>query len=254
MLIVGTDSYTMTYGALGAAGASPGFSEMAYVATTGTLWFKVPKSIKFHINGMLAQRVMSKDVILYLAGKYSENVAQYMSVEYTGPTAQKMSLNSRMTLANMTAEIGAKFVFIEPDEKVIDYLTGRSKNSFEVVKADTDASYEQIYEENVANLEPQVSLPFSVDHVKPVSKVNGVKIDQAVLGSCTNGRLEDLRIAAEVLHNKKIYPDVRLLVIPASSDVYREALSEGLIDSFIESGAIVCHSVVGPATGVIWDC
>ena len=156
----------MTYGALGAAGASLGFSEMAYVATTGTLWFKVPKSMKFNINGKLARRVMSKDVILYLAGKYSENVAQYMSVEYTGQTVKEMSLASRMTLANMTAEIGAKFAFIEPDEKVFDYLTGRAKNSFEVLKADADASYEQVYEEDVVNLEPQVALPFSVDQCK----------------------------------------------------------------------------------------
>jgi 3-isopropylmalate/(R)-2-methylmalate dehydratase large subunit len=249
MLIVGTDSHTMTYGALGAAGASLGFSEMAYAATTGTLWFKVPKSMHFNINGNLARRVMSKDIILYLAGKYSENAAQYMAVEYAGQTIKDMSLASRMTLTNMTAEIGAKFALIEPDEKVNDYLMGRSKNSFEVVKADAGASYEQIYEENVADLEPQVALPFSVDNVKPVSKVHNVKIDQAVLGSCTNGRLEDLRIAAEILRNKNIHPDVRLLVIPASSDIYREALSEGLIDSLMESGAIFCHSCCGPCNG-----
>ena len=249
MLIVGTDSHTMTYGALGAAGASLGFSEMAFVATTGTLWFKIPKSMKFNINGKLAHRVMSKDIILYLAGKYSVNVAQYMSVEYTGQTIKDMSLASRMTLTNMTAEIGAKFAFIEPDKKVADYLKGRAKNLFEVVKADTDASYEQIYEENVANLEPQVALPFSVDNVKPVSKVNNIRIDQAVLGSCTNGRLEDLRMAAEILRGKKVHPDVRMLIIPASSDIYREALSEGLIDSFMESGAIFCHSCCGPCNG-----
>lgn len=249
MLIVGTDSHTMMYGALGAAGAALGFSEMAYAAATGTLWFKVPKSMKFNINGKLARRVMSKDVILYLAGKYSENVAQYMSVEYTGQTIKEMSLASRMTLANMTAEIGAKFAFIEPDEKVIDYLKGRAKGSFEVVRADADASYERVYEENVADLEPQVALPFSVDNVKQVSQVNNVRIDQAVLGSCTNGRLEDLRIAAEILRNKKVHPDVRMLVIPASSDTYREALKEGLIDSFMESGAIFCHSCCGPCNG-----
>ena len=249
MLIVGTDSHTMTYGALGAAGASLGFSEMAFVATTGTLWFKIPKSMKFNINGKLAHRVMSKDIILYLAGKYSVNVAQYMSVEYTGQTIKDMSLASRMTLTNMTAEIGAKFAFIEPDKKVADYLKGRAKNLCEVVKADTDASYEQIYEENVANLEPQVALPFSVDNVKPVSKVNNIRIDQAVLGSCTNGRLEDLRMAAEILRGKNVHPDVRMLIIPASSDIYREALSEGLIDSFMESGAIFCHSCCGPCNG-----
>jgi 3-isopropylmalate/(R)-2-methylmalate dehydratase large subunit len=249
MLIVGTDGHTMMYGALGAAGAALGFSEMAYVAATGTLWFKVPKSMKFNVNGTLAPRVTSKDVILYLAGKYTENVAQYMSVEYTGQTVQEMSLASRMTLTNMTAEIGAKFAFIEPDEKVLDYLNGRAKNSFEVVKADSDASYEQVYEESVSALEPQVALPHSADNVKPVSQVKDVKIDQAVLGSCTNGRLEDLRIAAEILRNKKIHPDVRMLVIPASADVYREALHEGLIDSFMDAGAIFCHSCCGPCNG-----
>ena len=249
MLIAGTDSHTMTYGALGAAGASLGFSEMAYVATTGTLWFKVPKSMKFTINGKLAPRVMSKDVILYLAGKYSENAAQYMSVEYVGQTVQSMSLASRMTLCNMTAEIGAKFAFIDQDATVTDYLKGRAKDSFETVKADPDASYERVHEENVADLDPQVALPHTVDNVKPVSQVKNVKIDQAVLGSCTNGRLEDLRIAAEILRGKKVYPDVRMLVIPASTDVYREALREGLIDSFMESGAILCHSCCGPCNG-----
>jgi homoaconitate hydratase family protein len=249
MLIVGTDSHTMTYGALGAAGASLGFSEMAYAAATGSLWFKVPKSMKFNINGRLAPRVMSKDVILYLAGKYSENVAQYLSVEYTGQTVRDMSLASRMTLANMTAEIGAKFAFIDQDERVTDYLKGRARNPFETVKADPDASYEQVYEESVADLEPQVALPHTVDNVKPVSKVSHAKIDQAVLGSCTNGRLEDLRIAAEILRGKKVHPDVRLLVIPASSDVYREALREGLVESFMESGAILCHSCCGPCNG-----
>jgi homoaconitate hydratase family protein len=249
MLIVGTDSHTMTYGALGAAGASLGFSEMAYAAATGTLWFKVPKSMKFNINGRLSPRVMSKDVILYLAGKYSENVAQYMSVEYTGQTVKGMSLASRMTLANMTAEIGAKFAFIDQDKKVTDYLKGRAKNSFDTVKADPDASYEKVYDESVADLEPQVALPHTVDNVKPVSKVSHAKIDQAVLGSCTNGRLEDLRIAAEVLRGKKVHPDVRLLVIPASSDVYREALREGLVERFMESGAILCHSCCGPCNG-----
>jgi homoaconitase/3-isopropylmalate dehydratase large subunit len=222
---------------------------MAYAAATGTLWFKVPKSMKFNIDGRLAPRVMSKDVILYLAGKYSENVAQYMSVEYTGQTVKEMSLASRMTLTNMTAEIGAKFAFIDQDEKVIDYLKGRAKNSFDTVKADPDACYEKVYDESVADLEPQVALPHTVDNVKPVSKVSNAKIDQAVLGSCTNGRLEDLRIAAELLRGKKVHPDVRLLVIPASSDVYREALREGLIERFMESGAILCHSCCGPCNG-----
>jgi 3-isopropylmalate/(R)-2-methylmalate dehydratase large subunit len=249
MLIAGTDSHTMTYGALGAAGASLGFSEMAYVATTGTLWFKVPKSIKFNIEGQLAPKVMSKDVILFLAGKYTVNIAQYMSVEYYGQTVRDMSLSSRMTLANMTAEIGAKFAFTEVDNKVTDYLKSRALNSFESHTADSDAQYDQNYEENVSNLEPQVALPHTVDNVKPISAVKDVKINQAIIGSCTNGRLEDLRIAANILKGKKVHSDVRLLVIPASTEVSRAALKEGITDSLMESGAIFCHSCCGPCNG-----
>jgi 3-isopropylmalate/(R)-2-methylmalate dehydratase large subunit len=249
MLIVGTDSHTMTYGALGAAGASLGFSEMAYVATTGMLWFKVPKSMKFNINGKLAPRVMSKDVILHLAGKYTVNVAQYMSVEYYGQTVKDMSVASRMTLANMTAEIGAKFAFTDQDEKVTEYLKGRAQGPYETLAADPDAYYDQIFEEDVANLEPQVALPSTVDNVKPASKAGDVRIHQAVLGSCTNGRLEDLRIATEILRGRKVHPDVRMLVIPASSAVYLDALKEGLISSLMESGAIFCHSCCGPCNG-----
>jgi len=154
-----------------------------------------------------------------------------------------------MTLANMTAEIGAKFAFIEPDQKVMDYLGGRAKQAFTVVRADPDASYERICEEDVGDLTPQVALPFSVDNVKPASQVKDVRIDQAVLGSCTNGRLEDIRAAAEILRGRKIHPDVRMLVIPASTDTYREAMSEGLVESLMESGAIFCHSCCGPCNG-----
>jgi len=249
MLIVGTDSHTMTYGALGAAGASLGFSEMAYAATTGTLWFKVPRSMKFILKGKLDHMVMSKDVVLYLAGKYSKNVAQYLSVEYAGSTVKGMSLASRMTLANMTAEIGAKFAFIEPDEIVTEYLNGRAKNSYNTVKADPDAAYVQVCEEDVTNLEPQVALPFSVDNVKPVSQVGDIKIDQAFLGSCTNARLEDIKIATEILRGKKIHPDVRMIVTPSSSETYRAAMKLGLIESLMDSGAIITHACCGICNG-----
>jgi len=249
MLIVGTDSHTMTYGALGAAGASLGFSEMAYVAANGKLWFKVPKTMKFTLNGRLAPRVTAKDVILYLAGKYSVNVAQYMSVEYYGEIIRSMSLAGRMTLANMTAEIGAKFAFVDVDETVYEYLKGRTDAPYEPVYADEDAVYENEYTEDLTALVPQVAMPFAVDNVAPASTLGDVKINQCVLGSCTNGRLEDLRAAADILRGKKVSPKVNFLVIPASTEVYRAAMHEGLIDVFLEAGAVVCHACCGPCNG-----
>jgi len=248
-LIVGTDSHTTTYGAFGAAGTGIGVSEMAYVLATGTLWFKVPETIKFYISGRLQPRVMSKDIILHIAGKYSTEIAQYKSVEFDGPVAKEMSLESRMTMSNMAVEIGAKFGFFEPDEKVTQYLSQRTDRTFQLLKPDKDAIYEKVYEVDVSSLEPQIALPFSVGNVMPISKIGEIKIDQAVLGSCTNGRIEDLRIAAEILKGKKVHPDTRVLVIPASAEVYKEALSEGIITALIDSGAIICNPSCGPCFG-----
>jgi len=248
-LIVATDSHTTTYGAFGAAGTGIGVSEMAYVLTTGTLWFKVPETIKFHMVGKLEPGVMSKDLILYIAGKYSAEVAQYKSVEFTGPVAQEMSLASRMTMSNMAVEIGAKFGFFEPDEKVTQYLTHRTDKSFDLLKADEEAIYERIYEIDVSALEPQVAVPFAVDNVKSISEVGEVRVDQAVLGSCTNGRLEDLRIAAKILEGREVHPDTRLLVIPASAEVYKEAVKEGILSVLIEAGGVICNPGCGPCFG-----
>lgn len=248
-LIVGTDSHTTTYGAFGAAGTGIGFSEMAYVLTTGKLWFKVPETIKLFIWGTLSPRVMSKDIILYIAGKYSTSVAQYKSVEFLGPVAKEMSIASRMTMSNMAVEIGAKFGFFEPDEKVRQYLASRTKKSFDLISPDEDAVYEREYEVDVTNLEPQIALPFAVDNVKPLSEVGMVRVDQAVLGSCTNGRLEDLRVAAEILKGRKVHPNTRLLVIPASAEVYKEALTEGILYTLVDSGAIICPPGCGPCFG-----
>jgi 3-isopropylmalate/(R)-2-methylmalate dehydratase large subunit len=249
MLVVGTDSHTMTYGALGAAGASLGFSEMAYAATFGKLWFKVPKTIRFTLNGKLNERVSAKDVIIWLAGKYSVNAAQYMSVEYYGQTVSDMDIAGRMTLANMTAEIGAKYAFTVIDEKVDTYLECRAKGEYFPAVADSDAVYEAAYVEDVSALEPQVACPYSVDNAKAVSALGDVHIDQAVLGSCTNGRLEDLREAAAIIRGRKVHPDVNFMVIPASTQVYADALHEGLIEEFIDAGAVVCHSCCGPCNG-----
>jgi len=248
-LIVGADSHTLTYGAFGAAGVGIGHSEMAYVLATGNLWFKVPETIKFVIRGDLPARVSSKDIILHIAGKYSVDVAQYKAVEFAGETCGEMSLSSRMTMSNMAAEIGAKFAFFEADEQVEGYLKGRTDEPFILIKADEDASYEKVYKEDVSGLEPQVAFPFSVDNVRAISKVGSIKIDQAVLGSCTNGRIEDLKAAVEVMSGRKVHPGVRMLVIPASYEVYQDSIREGILSRLIESGAILCNPGCGPCMG-----
>jgi homoaconitate hydratase family protein len=248
-LIVGSDSHTITYGAFGAAGTGIGSSEMAYVLTAGALWFRVPETIKFNLYGRLPRRVMSKDIMICLAGKYSVDIAQYKAVEFSGSACKEMTLSSRMTMSNMAAEIGAKFAFFEPDEKVFQYLKERTSEQLISLRADEDASYEKVFEEELSDLEPQVAFPFSPGHAKPISRVGDIRIDQAVLGSCTNGRLEDLRIAAEVMGTRKVHPDVRMLVIPASSEVYQDAIREGILARLAESGATICNTGCGPCAG-----
>ena len=248
-LIVGTDSHTTTYGAFGAGGTGIGTTDMAVVWVTGELWFRVPETIKFYIKGKLPKYVMSKDVILYIAGKYGTEVAQYKSVEFDGPTVKEMSIASRMTLSNMAMEIGAKFALIAPDEKTIEYVKSRTNKPFTPLYPDPDAVYEKVFELDVSELEPQVAFPHSVGNVKPISEAEGIKIDQAFLGSCTNGRFEDLAAAAEILKGRKVHPDVRMIVIPASREVYLEALRAGIIEIFLEAGAVVCNPTCGPCMG-----
>ena len=248
-LIVDTDSHTTAYGALGAAGTGIGTSEMAYVLTTGQLWFEVPETINFYLAGVLKPGIMSKDIILHIAGKYSTEVAQYKSIEFTGQVAHDMTLSSRMTMSNMAVEIGAKFGFFEPDEKVSKYLSGRTSKKYTPLFADKDATYEKTYEIDVSTLEPQVAFPYTIDNVKPISQADNIPVDQAILGSCTNGRLEDLEVAAKILKGRKVNSNTRFLVIPASVDVYKQAMSEGLMHQFIDSGAIICNPGCGPCFG-----
>lgn len=248
-LIVGTDSHTITYGALGAAGTGIGYSEMAYVMATGKLWFRVPETIQFRMEGDLPKGVMSKDILLCIAGQHSAEVAQYKAVEFTGSAARNMSLAGRMTMSNMSVELGAKFAFFEPDQKVAEFLKGRAKKSYAMTKADPDASYENIYGVDVSRLEPQVALPSNIDNVKSISQLGKVAIDQAFIGSCTNGRIEDLQIAASILKGRKVDRRVRLLVIPASWEVYREALKSGILETLIDAGAVICNSTCGPCFG-----
>ena len=252
-LILGTDSHSTTYGAFGAAGTGIGVSEMAYVLATGELWMRVPSTIKIVLKGNLPERVTSKDVILYLAREYTTEMAQYKSLEFKGPTAEGMSIASRMTMANMGVELGAKFAFFEAEQKTVDYLLQYvqegAKKQVGIFKADPDARYEQIYEVDVSGLEPQVAFPHDVGNVKPISQVGDVKVDQAFLGSCTNGRFEDLAIAAEILKGKKVHPETRLIVFPASWEVYLEALRQGILEILIEAGAVVCNPGCGPCLG-----
>ncbi len=248
-LVVATDSHTTTYGALGAAGTGIGFSEMAYVLATGELWFRVPETIRFEISGALSPLVMSKDVILSIAGTYRTEVAQYKSIEFTGPVAENMTLGSRMTMSNMSVELGAKFGFFEPDDKVVDFLNGRARKAYSLVQPNLDAVYESVHRVDASILEPQVAFPQNIDNVKSISRVERVKIDQAFIGSCTNGRIEDLRIAAQILKGKKVHPQVRLIVVPASWEVYREALRAGILETLVDAGALICNSTCGPCFG-----
>ncbi|MDH5438422.1 MAG: 3-isopropylmalate dehydratase large subunit, partial [Candidatus Bathyarchaeota archaeon] len=248
-LIVGADSHTCTYGAFGAFATGIGSTEMAAVFTTGTLWFKVPPVIKINVNGRFREFVTPKDLILNIIGQIKADGAIYKGVEFTGSTVRSMSVDGRMTLCNMTVEMGAKAGIIEPDETTLNYVKDRVNQPFGPIKNDSDAAYERVLDVDITDLEPQVSCPSSVDNVKPVSEVGNVKIDQVFLGSCTNGRLEDLRLAAGFLRRRNIKKGIRMLVIPASQEVYSQALREGLIETFVEAGAYVCSPTCGPCFG-----
>jgi 3-isopropylmalate/(R)-2-methylmalate dehydratase large subunit len=250
-VIVGADSHTCTYGAFGAFATGIGSTEAAAVFATGKIWFKVPSTIKISVKGELQKFVTPKDLILAIIGKMRVDGAIYKAVEFTGPTIKKMSMAGRMTLCNMAVEMGAKNGIIEPDEITRDFLEGRVKSlpDFKALKSDQNSVYESTVEFDVSKMKPQVACPSSVDNVKPVSEVGNVPIEQAFIGSCTNGRIEDLRYAAQILKGKKVKDGVRALVIPASQEVYRQAMKEGLLEIFTDAGAIVCGSACGPCLG-----
>jgi len=250
-VIVGADSHTCTYGAFGAFATGIGSTEAAAVFATGKIWLKVPAAIKINVNGKFGKYVTAKDLVLNIIGKLGADGAIYKSAEFTGPTIREMSMAGRMTICNMAVEMGAKNGIVEPDETTRKFLQGRVKTlpDFAALKSDKDTAYERTMEFNVAELEPQVACPSSVDNVKPVSEVGNVPIEQAFIGSCTNGRIEDLRLAAQVIKGKKVKDGVRALVIPASQEVYKQALAEGLTEIFTDAGAVVCGSACGPCLG-----
>jgi homoaconitate hydratase family protein len=218
---------------------------------TGKIWLKVPEAIRINVNGKFGKYITAKDLVLNIIGELGVDGAIYKSAEFTGPTIREMSMAGRMTVCNMAVEMGAKNGIVEPDETTRKFLQGRVKTlpDFEALKSDKDAAYKQTVEFNVAELEPQVACPSSVDNVKPVSEVGNVPVEQAFIGSCTNGRIEDLRLAAQVMKGKKVKDGVRALVIPASMEVYKQALTEGLTEIFTEAGAMVCGSACGPCLG-----
>jgi len=248
-LIVGADSHTCTYGAFGAFATGIGSTEMAAVFVTGTLWFKVPRAIRVNVTGRFQDLVTPKDLILNIIGHIKVDGAIYDGVEFAGPAIRNMSVDGRMVLCNMAVEMGAKTGIIEPDKTTLNYVKNRTNKPLKPVKSDPDATYKKVLDLDVTDMEPQVSCPHSVDNVKPVSEVDEVEIDQAFIGSCTNGRLEDLRLAARLLERRKIQKGVRMLVTPASQEVYLKALREGLIKTFVEAGAYVCNPTCGPCLG-----
>ena len=250
MLIVGTDSHTTTYGAFGAFATGIGATDMAAVWSTGKIWLKVPETLGFNICGKLVSPLMSKDIILSIIGRIGSDGANYKSCEFFGDTIKNVSIDGRMCISNQAMEMGAKAAIIPPDEKTIKYLKSISKKTNEIIKSGKDVEYEKIFDINVEDIEPQVSCPDKVDNVKPVSQLTGTKIDQAVLGSCTNGRTEDLAIASQILKNKKISKNVRMIVIPASRMVYLEAIRKGYIENLLSSGATIVNPGCGPCLGL----
>jgi homoaconitate hydratase family protein len=246
-IVVGADSHTCTHGAFTAFATGIGSTEMAAVFASGKLWFKVPESIRINVNGKLKGNVMSKDLILYIIGEIKADGATYKAVEFTGNTIKEMSMESRMVMTNMVVEMGGKTGLIETDEKTKVFLEGRVNIPFKEIKADKNAKYSDEMEIEAERIEPMVSCPHSVDNVKPVSEVEGIEVDQVFIGSCTNGRLEDLRIVAKVLRNKKV--KTRTIVMPASREVLLNAIKEGIIEELIRAGCVVGVPGCGPCVG-----
>jgi 3-isopropylmalate/(R)-2-methylmalate dehydratase large subunit len=248
-LIIGADSHTCTHGAFGAFATGVGSTDMGAILATGKIWLKVPETIKIQVDGKLPDLVTPKDVILKTAGIIGADGATYNAIEFHGSTISDMSISGRMTLCNMAIELGGKTGIVEPDEKTYTFLKMRTDGVFNPVFADADANYLFAQEIVVDDLEPQVACPHKVDNVKPISHISGTSINQSFIGSCTNGRLEDLQIAASILKGKKIHPDTRLLIVPASYEVYLKALEVGVIQTLVESGAMFSNPSCGACFG-----
>jgi 3-isopropylmalate/(R)-2-methylmalate dehydratase large subunit len=248
-LVVGADSHTCTYGALGAFATGMGSTDIAVAMATGIVWLRVPQTMRFVYTGSLQPWVGGKDLILYTIGQIGVSGALYRAMEFTGPVVDQLSMAARLTMSNMAIEAGGKAGLFPVDDTTRAYVDGRAKRPYTVYEADEDADYLEVIEIDVNGIEPQVAFPHLPENARPVSQAGEVKIDQSVIGSCTNGRLEDLRVAAQILHGKRVHPDVRCIVIPGTQAVYLDALREGLIETFIEAGAAVSTPTCGPCLG-----
>ena len=248
-VVIGADSHTCTYGALGAFATGVGSTDAAAAMITGTAWFKIPETIKFVFTGALQPWVSGKDLILYTIGDIGVEGARYKAMEFCGEAIDDLSLEGRLTMANMAIEAGGKCGIFHPDTKTLEYVRARSSRQFTVYESDPDAHYAGMRKYDVSRIEPQVSFPHSPANTHPISKVGTVPINQSVIGSCTNGRIEDLRVAARVLKGKKAAPGVRLIIIPATQAIYKQALQEGLLEIFLEARAAVSTPTCGPCLG-----
>jgi len=251
-LIIGADSHTCTYGAVGAFSTGVGSTDLAAAMMSGKVWFKVPKTIKFIYHskdGKLGDWVYGKDVILYTIGEIAVDGALYKSMEFTGEVINAMNMSQRFTMCNMAIEAGGKNGIIIPDITTINYVNQRVKRPYTIFASDRDAHYENIYEYDLSNLKPQVAFPHLPENTKSINEIEKITIDQAFVGSCTNGWIEDLRIAAGIMKGRKVNSNVRMIVIPATRRIYMQALKEGLIETFIESGAVFSTPTCGPCLG-----
>ena len=256
-LIFGADSHTCAYGALGAFGTGVGCTDYLYAMVTGKSWVLVPETIRFNLTGKLKAGVYARDVILTIIGKIGANGANYKAMEFAGEGLKTLNMSDRISICNLCVEAGAKTALMEVDEVAMDYLKEHGREPVATYTSDEDATFSEVYDIDLGEIEPIVAKPHFVDNVVPAKECAGVKIDEAFLGSCNNGRLEDLRVGAEILKGKKVHPLVRFLVVPASNAVYQAALEEGLIDIFMEAGAIVmnanCSVCWGSCQGVIGE-
>jgi len=248
-LVIGADSHTCTYGALGAFATGVGSTDVAFAFMTGKAWFKVPPTIKFIYSGKLNKWTSSKDLILYTIGDIGVDGALYKAMEFAGSVIESLSVEARLTMSNMAIEAGAKAGIIEADKITTAYVKERSKRKSVIYKNDDDAEFEKIIEYDCSKIEPQVAFPHLPENTKPISKVGNVHIDQSIIGSCTNGRIEDLRIAAQIFKKKRVNSNVRCIIIPGTQAIYLQALREGLIEIFIQAGCVVSPPTCGPCLG-----
>lgn len=248
-VVIGGDSHTCTYGAVGAFATGVGSTDLAAAMATGDLWMKVPPTIKFVYHGNLERWVGGKDLILHTIGDIGVDGALYSAMEFTGEAIDALSMDGRFTMANMTIEAGGKVGLFRVDNKTQLYIKSRVQRPYNVYEPDSDAEYAKVIEYDVTGLEPQVAFPHSPANTRPVSQAGNIKIDQAIIGSCTNGRIDDLKVAAQIFKGKKVHPGVRCIVIPGSQQVYAEALNEGLIAIFIKADAAVSTPTCGPCFG-----